>query len=185
MDKYISQCHQCLDKLLEQKDKITEIAKILKDSFMIYIAGNGGSASTASHMVNDFQKMCGLRAVCLTDNVPVLTAWANDDCYENVFIRQIMNISLTIGAVEVFEGRPNEVILILSGSGNSENLVRLATWGRDNGKQVIALLGTDGGRLGQMRDIIKLHIDSDQMHTEDWHLILDHIICSLMRNEDG
>ena len=175
MDKYISQCHQCLDKLLEQKDKITEIAKILKDSFMIYIAGNGGSASTASHMVNDFQKMCGLRAVCLTDNVPVLTAWANDDCYENVFIRQIMNMSLNA----------NEVILILSGSGSSENLVRLATWGRDNGKQVVALLGTDGGRLWHMKDIIKLHIDSDQMHTEDWHLILDHIICSLMRNEDG
>ena len=78
------------------------------------------------------------------------------------------------------EEHPNETIIILSGSGNSENLVRLAEWGKDNGKYVIAFLGTDGGRIGMMKDIMKIQINSDQLHTEDWHLMLEHLICELI-----
>jgi D-sedoheptulose 7-phosphate isomerase len=152
--------------------ELIEIADILGNSNFIVLAGNGGSAATASHMANDLHRVCKLRAVSLTDNVSILTAWANDDCYENIFIKQLENRLYYI-----------DVIIILSGSGDSENLVRLAKWGIDNGIKVIAFLGTDGGKIGKMKDVKMIHIESDQIHTEDWHLMLDHLLCELIKGK--
>ena len=174
IEKYLNEGAKYTIKLFEYAEDLIEIANILKDASIIYIAGNGGSAATASHMANDFNKMCGLNAICLTDNISTLTAWANDDCYENVFVRQVEDKLVY-----------DEVIIILSGSGNSENLVRLAEWGIENDKYVVAFLGTDGGKLYRMKDIMKIHMDSDQLQTENWHVLLDHLLCKLIKGDEN
>ena len=184
--------YEYLDKSIEHTkmlkvytDDLVNVAFILQNSSTIYIAGNGGSAATASHMVNDLQKVCGLNAICLTDNVPVLTAYANDDCYENVFVNQIKD-----------KATNEDAIVILSGSGDSENLLRLAKYGIDNGVAVVAFLGTDGGKMQWLNDVknqdmldgtyFQIHINSDQEHTEDWHLMLEHLLCGLIvGDKDG
>jgi len=178
---YLHDTKKYANRLISHTDEIIEICDILKKSWMILVCANGGSAATASHFTNDLQKIGNLRAFCLTDNTPLLTAWANDDSWDNVFIRQIENISTEIGR---FIDEPNETIVILTGSGNSENLIRLAEWGIDNGKYVIAFIGMDDGRLGKMNSIKKIHIKSDMFHSEDWQSTLCHLIAKLLGDEE-
>lgn len=174
---YCNQTRGCISKLEHQKDKILEIVDILRNSRTIFTAGNGGSAATASHMANDLQKICGLRAICLTDNTPLVTAWANDTYYDEIFVRQL---EVLCNDQTHFEGEPNETIILLSGSGNSKNILRAASWGVENGKHVIAFIGQDGGQLRMMKNIKKIYIESDMLHTEDWHLVLNHLIARLI-----
>lgn len=113
----------------------------------IFVAGNGGSASTASHLVNDLSKAARgphaptLRVVGLADNIAWLTALANDEGYERVFAGQLENLA-----------RPGDVLLLISASGNSPNLLRAVEHARDAGVETIALLGFDGGALRSMVD---------------------------------
>jgi D-sedoheptulose 7-phosphate isomerase len=108
----------------------------------IYIAGNGGSASTASHWVNDLGKATRskdkppVRVMSLNDNVSWLTALANDEGYDRVFAGQLENFA-----------RPGDVLLLISASGNSPNLLRAAELAKARGVHTVALLGFDGGAL--------------------------------------
>jgi len=175
---YFNNARRYSNTLENQKEEIIKIANIIKKSNTIFICGNGGSSAMASHMANDFQKVCGLRAICLTDNIPLITAWSNDDSYDNIFERQLETLSLING------NKLNDTIILITGSGNSENLIKAAKWSLKYNRYVIAFIGLNGGKLFKMGGINKIHIQSDMYHTENWHCMLDHLLVILIGNEN-
>lgn len=114
----------------------------------IYVAGNGGSAATATHFTNDLGKAAKrsgrapLRVMCLSDNVSWLTALANDEGYERVFAGQLENFA-----------RPGDVLVVISASGNSPNLVAAVALARSRGMTSVGILGFDGGVLSGQVDV--------------------------------
>jgi D-sedoheptulose 7-phosphate isomerase len=144
----------------------------------IYIFGNGGSASTASHFQNDFNKGVSeyiekkYRFCCLNDNIATVMAIANDIGYEEVFRFQLRN-KLT----------ENDIAMAISGSGNSKNVINAVAYAKENGCKVIGLSGYDGGKLAEMSDIL-LHVPANSMQiTEDIHLLFDHLMMSVLYKE--
>jgi D-sedoheptulose 7-phosphate isomerase len=146
----------------------------------IYFLGNGGSAATASHFANDLG--CGTRApacrpfkaVSLADNVAVLTALANDEGYDQIFVRQLE------GALEA-----GDVVVALSVSGNSANVLEAMRYAGEVGARTIGCTGFDGGALRQMVDV-NLHVPAragEYAPVEDVFQILDHLIYSYLRME--
>jgi D-sedoheptulose 7-phosphate isomerase len=142
-----------------------------------YIIGNGGSASTASHMMNDLNKMTTLegarrfRAIALTDNMPYITAIGNDIEFADVFVEQLRNLLL-----------PNDILIAISGSGNSENVIRAATYARQAGATVIGLCGRPGSRLCECADAVVTVPAQSICHQEDGHLIINHTIALALRD---
>jgi D-sedoheptulose 7-phosphate isomerase len=143
----------------------------------VFITGNGGSASTASHWANDLNKgtiVAGqhrFRAIALTDNVPLITAWGNDTAYDRVFVEQMANFL-----------QPHDVFIAISGSGNSPNIIEAVRWARDAGAVTIGLTGRDGGKLRALVDH-GVVVPADRMEQiEDVHLILSHALCTALRN---
>jgi len=137
----------------------------------IFICGNGGSAATASHFACDLAKWTinahvrRVRAIALTDNVPLMTAWSNDQAYADIFVEQLKALY-----------RDGDVIVAISGSGNSPNVVRAIEWGNAVGATTIALTGFDGGRLNQIAQI-KLHVNHHFMpQVEDIHSTICHAL---------
>lgn len=143
----------------------------------IYICGNGGSAATASHMVNDLVKAPAiatgcrpLRAFGLADCIPLMTALANDIDYNHMFARQL----------DAY-GRAGDVLIALSGSGNSPNVLEAAQVARARGMSVIAMTGFAGGKLEALADI-HVNIPSDNFGViEDGHLILEHAAVEILK----
>jgi D-sedoheptulose 7-phosphate isomerase len=157
-----------------------EIARMLevldgawRDRRQIFVAGNGGSAATASHMANDLAKTVtggdpsrrGFRAIALTDNVPLLMAWANDVGFEEVFVGQLRPLA-----------QRGDVLIVLSGSGHSTNVVRAVEWARAQGLTTIGLLGRDGGALAPLVDLAVIVPADAYGPIEDAHLVLNHLI---------
>jgi len=141
----------------------------------IFVAGNGGSATTASSMANDIgfdiikktRSEVPFKVLALTDNSSVLTAIANDVGYENIFLNQL-----------IIHYRHGDTLLVISASGNSENAVRAAEWVKKRGGKVIGFLGFSGGKLKDIVDIV-VHVkteDGEYGPVEDAHLILNHIL---------
>ena len=133
---------------LDATERVFQRLRIARDhSATVYVAGNGGSAATASHWATDLGKATKrsgckpIRVMCLSDNVSWLTALANDEGYERVFSGQLEN----------FAG-PKDVLVVISASGNSPNLVRAVELARDRGTSTIGFLGFDGGVLKNMVD---------------------------------
>lgn len=142
----------------------------------VYLIGNGGSASTASHMMNDLCKFTcidGLprfRAIALTDNVPLMTALGNDIAFEEIFAEPLRSML-----------ESDDVLIAISGSGNSPNIVRAVEYARARGATVIGLCGSPGGKLAVMADIA-IKIPSPRIgQQEDGHLILNHTIATALR----
>ena len=140
----------------------------------IYIRGNGGSAATASHFQNDFNKGVSeyidvpFRFHCLNDNVATLMAIANDIGYEEVFRFQLRN-----------NLEENDVLVAISGSGNSHNVIRAVEYAKEHGCKIIGLTGFSGGKLKELSDI-SLHAPVNSMQvTEDIHMIFDHLMMSI------
>lgn len=150
--------------------------EILHDSKgKIYIIGNGGSAATASHMANDFGVGLRLREIrnfnveSLSDNSSVCTAIANDIGYENIFYAQLKN-----------KIEPNDLLIAISCSGNSPNIIKATEYAKTIGTKIIGLTGFDGGKLFDLSDI-KFHIQTNKGEyglVEDMHMIFDHMIYS-------
>jgi len=142
-----------------------------------YIIGNGGSASTASHMMNDLNKMTSFedvprfRAIALTDNIPYITAIGNDIEYADIFVEQLRNLLM-----------PSDVVIALSGSGNSENIIRAVKYAREIGSFVVALCGRPGSRLCANADAIVSVPAQSICQQEDGHLILNHTIALALRD---
>jgi len=142
----------------------------------VYIAGNGGSASTASHFACDLSKATvvdgrsRLRVTALSDNVALLTAWANDTAYDRVFAEPLRNLL-----------DPGDVLIAISASGNSDNVVEAVRVARAMGAVTVGLLGLEGGRLLEMVDIALLADSRDHGVVEDCHLVLQHAITASTR----
>lgn len=167
-------------------DAINEAMNVLEDTrekgTTVYIIGNGGSAATASHMQNDFNKGIseGLEKkynfCCLCDNFATVMAIANDDCYENVFYNQLLN-----------RLKKGDVLIAISGSGNSKNIIKAVEYAKSNGNKVIGFTGYDGGKLKPLSDI-SLHVPLNNMQiTEDIHIVFNHtmmyILCKMLKDE--
>lgn len=142
----------------------------------VFVCGNGGSATTATHMTADLGKnsaMPGrkrLRVLGLADNMSWFSALANDLGYENVFVEQMTNFL-----------QAGDLLIAISASGNSPNVVKAAEYARANGGKVVALVGFDGGKLKEIADV-SIHIGiRDYGVVEDTHLMLDHIFVEALR----
>jgi D-sedoheptulose 7-phosphate isomerase len=158
---------------LEKVQQATAILASARDADRhIFVCGNGGSASTASHFACDmvkgasFRRDRRFRVMALTDSLPTITAYSNDVSYECVFVEQLKN----------FAG-PGDVLIAISGSGNSPNVLRAMEYANSIGCRTIALSGRDGGKLGPLA---QLNIQASIPHMgriEDVHMIVMHMIC--------
>ncbi len=157
---------------------VDELLRVHKEDGLILICGNGGSAATASHMVNDLVKAPAdatackpFRAVALSDCVPLMTAYANDVDYAKAFSKQVQALA-----------RKGDLLICFSGSGNSPNVVEAAQTARTIGIKVACLTGFKGGKLAPLADI---HINvpcSCMAQIEDAHLIIEHAVVEMLKN---
>lgn len=137
----------------------------------IFIMGNGGSGSTASHLACDINKGCCIdldkkfKMLCLNDNMPTVLALANDISYEAVFEEQLKNF---------FES--GDLVIGISGSGNSENVLRAIRYASENGGRTVGWSGFGGGKLAPMVDLAFVADSHDMQQVEDAHMILAHMI---------
>jgi D-sedoheptulose 7-phosphate isomerase len=163
---------------------VAECAERLQRAYeagaQVLVAGNGGSASTASHLACDLGKTVlgaspssrasRFRVVSLADNVALLTAWANDAGYGTVFAEQVHML-----------GRPGDILLMISASGNSPNVVEAVRVAREVGLETIAFLGGDGGAVRDLVDHYVLVPCGDYGHVESAHLVLGHLLTDWLR----
>jgi D-sedoheptulose 7-phosphate isomerase len=159
---------------------VTAAAKILQDCIardgIIYACGNGGSAAIANHLLCDFQKGIQTdtpakpRVVSLSSHLELITAIGNDIGYEDIFVYQLRTMA-----------RPGDVLMTISASGNSENIVRTVDWAKKNGVPTIALVGFAGGRSGAMADVA-IHVAAENYGTvEDVHQSMMHLFAQYLR----
>jgi len=172
-----------LKKILDDLDRETlrqfvmEILAARDRGATVFLIGNGGSAATASHFANDFcfgtdSREKPFKFISLTDNVASISALGNDYGYEYVFVKQL----------EVLSSR-GDVLVGISASGNSPNLVHAFRYASENGIKCLALTGFSGGKLKELSDIT-IHAQTQQGEygpTEDVHMILDHLISNFLR----
>jgi len=142
----------------------------------IYVCGNGGSASTASHMANDFNKGISeyvekkFRFYSLTDNVATMLSIANDISYAEMFRFQLQG-----------RLRPEDLVIGISGSGNSMNVVNALSYAKEQGVQTVAVCGYSGGKIKEIADVV-FHVNVNNMQiVEDVHLILNHLLMNVLQ----
>lgn len=144
----------------------------------IFLAGNGGSASTASHFANDMVKGLSIadkprfKAKALCDSIPIMTALANDYEYGLVYLEQLKNYATT-----------GDVLILFSGSGNSPNVVNAAEFGRKIGMKVVSFSGRDGGKIKVHSDICCIAPTDSMEEIEDVHLVWCHALATVLRSE--
>jgi D-sedoheptulose 7-phosphate isomerase len=151
---------------------IVSLKSALENGRQVILMGNGGSAATASHWACDLNKGCSLfsgdckrfRAICLNDNVATLLAYANDLAYSEVFVEQLKNFL-----------QPNDLVIGISGSGNSVNVIKALEYASENGASTAALVGFDGGRLARIAKLTVHVAVSDMQVVEDMHCIVMHM----------
>jgi D-sedoheptulose 7-phosphate isomerase len=142
----------------------------------IFIMGNGGSAATASHFALDLAKntivpgAVRLKAISLTDHVPLITAWSNDTAYDHIFAEQLANLI-----------EPGDVAIGISTSGNSRNVINGLRLARESRAYTVGLLGAKGGKIKEMVDAYVLVPGQNIEQEEDAHMILAHVITRHMR----
>lgn len=159
-------------------EAINDALNLLHDTMQkegnIYIFGNGGSSATASHFQNDFNKGISEHTVkkfrfqCLNDNVATMMAIANDISFDEVFRFQLTG-----------RLKPDDIVIAISGSGNSRNVLNAVEYAKEQDCKVIGLTGFDGGKLKELSDI-SLHVPVNSMQiTEDLHMVLDHLMMAV------
>ncbi|MBA3413746.1 MAG: SIS domain-containing protein [Chloroflexia bacterium] len=143
---------------------------------VVFMVGNGGSAATASHFACDLAKGTRgdgaptFRVMALTDNAPLLTAWANDAGYERVFAEQLRSLA-----------RPGDLLVAISASGSSPNIVAAVEAARSLRTRTLALTGRDGGAIGPLADLV-VRVPSDRIEiVEDAHMAIAHSLCVAAR----
>lgn len=145
----------------------------------IFICGNGGSASTASHFQTDLNKAFSIAkeampAISLVDNLSTLTATANDYLYDDVFIYQLKYLL-----------KEKDILIGISGSGNSNNVIKAAEYAKRKGSTVISFVGFDGGKLKAISDY-SLHVPINNMQvSEDLHMLFCHLVSIMIKESKG
>ena len=178
IESYIEQVTQTLSDLpLNHIQDVVEV--LLSANYVgstVFIVGNGGSAATASHFACDLAKGTitpgrpRFRVTALTDNVPLMTAWSNDVAYEDLFVEQLRSLM-----------RRGDVLVGISGSGNSPNVLRAVELARQSGGVTLGFSGFDGGRLSEMVDVPVVVPSQCMEQIEDVHLTLCHLVCTELR----
>jgi len=171
-----------INELKKSKDVIEkiylEIKNAQKNNNKIFIMGNGGSASTSSHFVSDLLKTSltkeakRTKAISLTDNIPVVMAWANDTSFENIFYSQLENFL-----------EKGDLVIGISGSGNSENVIKAIEFANLKEAKTVCLLGKDGGKLAKISQSNLIIPNNDMLTIETMHLLICHLLTSLLRSE--
>lgn len=164
-------------------DKVSEVVEFLRDAQdhrrQVFIVGNGGSASTASHMACDLAKTVmgyganpnpRFRVIALTDNVPLLTAWGNDVSFDRIFSEQIRNLA-----------NSDDLLIVITVSGNSPNIVEAVRAAKELGVRSVGLLGFDGGQVANLVDCAVVVRSEDFGHVEDVHMVLNHLMTAYFR----
>lgn len=153
-------------------EAIEILGDVRRNNRHIFVCGNGGSASTASHFACDivkgasFNRESRFRIMALTDSLPTITAYSNDVSYECVFAEQLKNFA-----------QPGDVLIAISGSGNSPNVLRAIEYANSIGCKTIALTGRDGGKLGPLAQL-EIRVREQHMgRIEDGHMIICHMLC--------
>ncbi len=160
-------------------EAVQRVVKAFEEAYeresAIYVFGNGGSAGTASHMANDFNKGISeytekkFRFQCLNDNIPTMLAVANDIGYDDVFSFQLKN-----------KVKEKDLVIGISGSGNSENVIRALNCAKEQGAITMGIVGYHGGKVADIADIV-FHVPLCNMQiVEDVHMILNHMVMSVV-----
>lgn len=179
-DNYLKKLKNVLDQLdREGIQRATDlIMKAYKKGSQIFIFGDGGSASTASHFACDLSKGTlkrvydkkerRFRVISLTDNVALITALANDLSFDEVFVQQLRNLV-----------NKDDIVIAISGSGNSPNVIKALKYAREQGAKMIGFLGfKTGGKAAKLVDVPIIVQSNHYGRIEDVHLVLDHLITS-------
>ena len=177
VEDYLGRLKAAMDRI--SRDEIETFLNLLVDALeagrTIFTLGNGGSAATASHFAVDFNKGLSygkarrFRFHCLSDNLPTLTAYANDVSYEDVFVEPLRNFL-----------EPGDLVIAISGSGNSANVIKAVEYANARGAVTLGLTGYDGGRLRKTARY-GVHVPiRDMQVTEDLHLVLDHLAYAVL-----
>ena len=180
IDSYFQEVIKCIVLLEKQsiEQMIEMIIQTYRNDRKIYILGNGGSASTASHMACDLgkgtltkvydQKEKRLHVISLTDNVALMTAYANDLSYDDIFLQQLRNL------VE-----RDDVVIAISGSGNTKNVLSAVSYAKKVGAKTIGLTGFNaGGKLAQIVDVSIIVKTSHYGPLEDIHMMIGHLVAA-------
>ncbi len=175
---YIAQVKGLLDALnVQDVDRLTtRLEDCWRNGKRVFLIGNGGSASTASHIVNDLQKCIHLesgkplKALCFADNTALVLAWGNDTAYDNIFAPQ----------VECW-AEPGDLLIAISGSGNSANVLRAVEEAERRGARTFGLAGYMGGELAAAADECIVVGSTNMQQIEDIHMVILHMAFSLLR----
>jgi D-sedoheptulose 7-phosphate isomerase len=157
--------------------QLEEVSRVIEDAYrdgrFVFIIGNGGSGANASHIsedlakatLRDFEGQKRLKVLSLTDNTAGIMAWGNDEGYDRIFLEQLKNLA-----------SPGDVLLAISGSGNSPNILKPVSWANDNGLKTVGITGFSGGKLKTLAHY-NLHSPVDDMGiAESLHLVVFHWI---------
>jgi len=178
---FIDEQQSCMTFLKSNPHTIINICNQLlvarKKGKKIFVFGNGGSGSTASHFVSDLLKTAitkkekRFKAISLTDNIPVILAWSNDASYDDIFIEQLKN-HLSKG----------DILIGFSGSGNSKNILKALKFGKKNGGICLGFTGKSGGKMNKFCDICLKIPSQDMLSIESQHVMVCHGIISIIRS---
>lgn len=190
LNDYAIKLSETLQKV--NKNHIETLISVINQTYLnggkIFIIGNGGSAANASHLAEDlaqqikgkktFEETQGvfddekrIKAMSLTDNTPYITAIGNDYGYENIFVEQLRNIA-----------EKYDVLIAISGSGNSPNILKAVEWSKKNGLFVFGFTGFNGGKLKETLEHTDIHVPINDMYiTESIHLVIFHYIIDRLK----
>jgi D-sedoheptulose 7-phosphate isomerase len=177
--EYLDQVKELLDNISIKK--IEEIMELIYKTYLsdrfIFLLGNGGSAATASHLACDLGKgtvapgQKRMKVMSLTDNIPVITAWANDTHYDYIFAEQLAHFV-----------SPGDLVIGISGSGKSRNVLNALKLARECKAITVGLTGFEGGGMKDIVDYCLIVPSNNMQQIEDCHLIITHLIFSLLRD---
>ena len=180
--EYKNRIRQCLDEidLGEAERAIALLQQAYDQEKQIFIMGNGGSASTASHFATDLGKGAAVggrrrfRAISLTDNVALISAIGNDLGFEQIFVEQLRTLLC-----------PEDVVILISGSGSSPNLLHAAEFAKSRDARSLGILGSGGGQLLPLLDASITLKSRHYGHVEAVHLVVEHLICNYFMRSMG
>lgn len=160
----------------------TKIKDFIGQDKTLFVCGNGGSAATASHMCCDLSKTIlkknprqntnRIRVICLNDNIPIMTAWGNDEGYQYIFSEQLKNL-----------GRKGDLLFIITGSGNSANILEVIKTAKEKNIETFGLLGFNGGKAKDLLDDYILVESNDYGIIEDIHGSINHLITDYLKKQ--
>ena len=179
---YLDEEKEVLSSLDEKE--ISDVMNVLEQTRLsgnrVFICGNGGSAATASHFTCDFNKGVSYSQTvkynfeCLNDNVPMMMAIANDISYDDIFSEPLKN-----------KMHKEDVLVAISGSGNSKNVVKAIEYAKSIGATTIGLAGYDGGQVKKLTDYC-IHVKINNMQiVEDVHMVMDHVMMFVLSGMKG